>query len=195
MATAAALPQTIKDPQRFFWYSVWFLIMAVGAMPLMGYRVTPMLSYFPLLVIHEFAAFFFFGHTFFSNIWSMVIRTTQPRELGIWARQFLRKLALSVTGPMAVVVPVAGAMLTELLGGFRANPWAWDAYFFFWLMCGVSVVPDVIRYGRNRHSDDPTHGMLNGGIRAMIATVLVFLIMWIMATKHSVLAVHLFTPA
>lgn len=195
MATAAALPQTSKDPQRVFWYGVWSLIMAVSAMPLLGYRVTPVMSYFPLLVIHEFAAFFFFGHTFFSNIWSMVIRTTQPREMGIWARQFLRKLALSVTGPMAVVVPVAGAMLTELLGGFRSNPWAWDSYFFFWLMCGVSVVPDVIRYGRNRHGDDPTHGMLNGGIRAMIATVLVFLIMWIMATKHSVLAVHLFPPS
>jgi hypothetical protein len=153
------------------------------------------LSYVPLLVIHEFAAFFFFGHTFFSNIWSMVIRTTQPRELGVWARQFLRKLALTVTGPMAVVVPVAGAMLTEHLGGFRSNPWAWDAYFAFWLMCGVSIVPDVIRYGRNRHSDDPTHGLLNGGIRAMIATVLVFFIMWIMATKQSVLAVHLFAPS
>ncbi len=62
-------------------------------------------------------------------------------------------------------------------------------------MCGISVVPDVIRYGRNRHSDDPTHGLLNGGIRAMIATVLVFYVMWTMATKQSVLAVHLFTAA
>jgi len=195
VVTATALPGTNSDPRRFFWYGVWFLIMAVGALPLAGYRVKPVLSYFPLLVIHEFASFFFFGHTFFSNIWSMVIRTTQPREMGIWARQFLRKLALVVTGPMAVVVPVAGAMLTEHLGGFRNNPWAWDAYFAFWLMCGVSIVPDVIRYGRNRHSDDPTHGLLNGGIRAMIATVLVFLIMWLMATKHSVLAVHLFAAS
>ncbi len=195
MATAAALPQTNNDPQRFLWYGVWCLIMTVSALPLAGYHVKPVMSYFPLLVIHEFAAFFFFGHTFFSNIWSMVIRTTQPREMGIWARQFLRKLALVVTGPMAVVVTVAGAMLTEQLGGFRSNPWAWDAYFAFWLMCGVSVVPDVIRYGRNRHADDPTHGLLNGGIRAMIATVLVFLIIWLMATKQSVLAVHLFTPA
>lgn len=194
MATAAILPRTTDDPQRFFWYAAWCLIMGVGALPLVGYHVTPVLSYFPLLVIHEFAAFFFFGHTFFSNIWSLVIRTTQPRELGVWARQFLRKLALIVTGPMAVVVPLAGAMLTEHLGGFRNNPWAWDSYFAFWLMCGVSVVPDVIRYGRNRHGDDPTHGLLNGGIRAMIATVLVFFIMWAMATKQSVLAGHFFTP-
>jgi hypothetical protein len=66
------------------------------------------------------------------------MRTTQPREIGIWARQFLRKLALVVTGPRAVVVTVAGAML---------------------------------------------------------AAALAFLIMWLMATKQSVLAVHLFAPA
>ena len=195
MATEAALPRTNDDPNRFFWYGAWCVIMGVSALPLVGYRVTPVLSYFPLLVIHEFAAFFFFGHTFFSNIWSLVIRTRQPREMGVWARQFLRKLALIVTGPMAVVIPLTGAMVTEQLGGFRSNPWAWDSYFAFWLMCGVSVVPDVIRYGRNRHADDPTHGLLNGGIRAMIATVLVFYIMWAMVTKQSVLAIHLFGPA
>ncbi len=195
METAAAATRTHEDANRFFWYGVWCVIMGVSALPLAGYRVTPVLSYFPLLVIHEFAAFFFFGHTFFSNIWSLVIRTRKPREMGVWARQFLRKLALTVTGPMAVVVPLSGAMLTEHLGGFRANPWVWDSYFAFWLMCGISVVPDVIRYGRNRHSDDPTHGLLNGGIRAMIATVLVFYVMWTMATKQSVLAVHLFTAA
>lgn len=195
MATEAALPRANDDPYRFFWYGAWCVIMGVGALPLVGYRVTPVLSYFPLLVIHEFAAFFFFGHTFFSNIWSMVIRTTKPREMGIWARQFLRKLALSVTGPMAVVVPLTGAMLVEELGGFSNNPWAWDSYFAFWVMCGVSIVPDVIRYGRNRHSDEPTHGLLNGGIRAMIATVLVFFIIWAMATKQSVLAIHIFASA
>jgi hypothetical protein len=185
---------TTEDPNRFFWYGVWCVVMTVGALPLAGFHVKPVLPFLPLLVIHEFAAFFFFGHTFFSNVWSMFIRTTQPIAFGIWARQFLRKLALIVTGPMAVVVPLAGAMLTEQLGGFRNNPWAWDAYFAFWVMSGISIVPDVIRYGRNRHADSPTHGLLNGGIRAMIATVLVFFIMWTMATKQSLIAGHLFTP-
>jgi hypothetical protein len=196
METAVrVIPVNGEDRARFYWYGAWCAIMAVSALPLVGFRVPPVLPYVPLLVIHEFAAFFFFGHTFFSNIWSMMIRTTQPREYGVWARQFLRKLAMIVTGPMAVVVPVAGAMLTEHLGGFRNNPWAWDSYFAFWLMAGVSIVPDVIRYARNRHGDDPTHGLLNGGIRAMIATVLVFYIMWAMATKQSLIAGHLFMPA
>ena len=194
MSSVAATTVSQEDPQRFFWYGVWLAIMVVGALPLAGVRVTPVLSYTPLLAIHEFAAFFFFGHTFFSNIWSMMIRTTQPREYGIWARQFLRKLALTVTGPMAVVVPLAGAMLTEHLGGFHQNPWAWDAYFAFWLMAGISVVPDVIRYGRNRHADEPTHGLLNGGIRAMFATVLVFYIMWVMVAKQSLIAGRFFVP-
>lgn len=195
MSSVAATTVGDEDPRRFFWYAVWLAIMAVSALPLLGVRIVPVLSYTPLLVIHEFAAFFFFGHTFFSNIWSMTIRTTQPHEYGVWARQFLRKLALTVTGPMAVVVPLAGAMLTEHLGGFRQNPWAWDAYFAFWLMAGISVVPDVIRYGRNRHAEEPTHGLLNGGIRAMIATVLVFYIMWVMVAKQSLVAGRFFVPA
>jgi len=195
MPSVAATTASHEDSQRFLWYGAWLAIMVVGALPLAGVRVTPVLPYTPLLAIHEFAAFFFFGHTFFSNIWSMTIRTTQPREYGIWARQFLRKLALTVTGPMAVVVPLAGAMLTEHLGGFRQNPWAWDAYFAFWLMAGISVVPDVIRYGRNRHADEPTHGLLNGGIRAMIATALVFYIMWVMVAKQSLVAGRFFVPA
>jgi len=193
--TRAAGAAAERDDARFFWYAVWLVIMVVTGLPLVGFHVPPVLPFVPLLVVHEFAAFFFFGHTFFSNIWSMAIRTTQPRDYGVWARQFLRRLALIVTGPMSVVVPLAGAMLVEQLGGFRNNPWAWDAYFAFWVMCGVSVVPDVIRYGRNRNADDPTHGLLNGGIRAMIATVLVFFAMWTMMTKQSLLAGHLFIPA
>jgi hypothetical protein len=185
---------TDADQQRFFWYGVWLLVMGIGALPLVGVPVRPLLSYLPLLVIHELAAFLFFGHTFFSNIWSMTIRTTQPHAYGVWARQFLRKLALCVTAPTSIVVPLAGAMLVEHLGGFRANPWAWDAYCAFWLVCGLSVVPDVIRYGRNRHADEPLHGLLNGGIRAMVATVLVFFIMYTMATKQNLVAGRLFTP-
>lgn len=180
------------DPGRYFWYGVWCVVVAVGALPLAGVRVPPVASYRPLLVIHEFAAFLFFGHTFFSNIWSLSIRSTQPRATGVWARQFLRRLALGVTMPTSLIVPLAGAMLAEHLGGLRAIAWAWDAYLAFWIVCAISVVPDVIRYGRNRHADEPMHGMLNGGIRAMIATVLVVFIMYTMAAKQSVLAQYLF---
>jgi hypothetical protein len=80
----------------------------------------------------------------------------------------------------------------EHLGDFAQNPWAWDAYFAFWLMAGIRLVPDVTRYSRNRHADDPKHGLPGGAVRAMIATPLMFFILWTMAVKESVLAVHLF---
>jgi len=49
-------------------------------------------------------------------------------------------------------------------------------------------VPDVIRYARNRNADEPMHGMVNGGIRAMVATVLTFYIMIAMMAKVSLIA-------
>lgn len=67
-------------------------------------------------------------------------------------------------------------------------PWAWDSYLSFWIICAVSVVPDVIRYARNRHADEPMHGMLNGGIRAGVATILTIYIMIAMITKISLVA-------
>lgn len=188
MESAATLVPSAEDPQRFFWYGVWWLIMAVSALPLVGFRVPAMLPYLPLLVIHEFAAFAYVGHTLFSNIWSMRIRMTQPVETGIWARGFLRKLALSVTGPTAVIVPLAGLQLVDLLGGFVINRWAWDAYFAFWLMAGFSIVPDVIRYARNRNAGDPRHGLKSGAIRGMLALVLVVYILWCMITRQALLA-------
>jgi uncharacterized protein YbjT (DUF2867 family) len=188
MENAAALSQTAEDPQRYFWYGVWVLIMVVSALPLVGFRIPAMLPYVTLLVIHEFAAFAYVGHTFFSNVWSMRIRQSQPVETGIWARAFLRKLALSVTGPTAVIVPLAGVQLVDLLGGFKNNPWAWDAYFAFWLMAGFSIVPDVIRYARNRNAGDPQHGMKSGAVRGMLALVMVVYILWCMITKQAFLA-------
>ena len=173
------------DTRRFFWYGVWVVIMAVSAVPLFGVRVPAMLPYVPLLVIHEFAAFAYVGHTFFSNIWSMRIRMTQPQATGVWARGMLRVMALSITGPTAVIVPLAGLQLVDYLGGLERNPWAWDAYFAFWVMAGISIVPDVIRYGRNRHAGEPGHGMVSGGIRGMIALVLVIYILFCMITKVS----------
>ena len=188
MNSTTLATETDDDPRKLFWFAVYVLIMAVAALPLFGFRIPRIFPYMPLLVIHEFAAFAFVGHTFFSNIWSLRIRSTQPMEFGIWARGNMRILCLSVTGPMAVITPLAGLMVVEEWGGLAGAPWAWDSYLAFWIMCAISVVPDVIRYARNRNADQPMHGMINGGIRAMVATVLTFYIMIAMMAKVSLIA-------
>jgi len=191
--TIAAPATTDEDPARFFWYGVWVLIMVATALPLLGsVRVPRLLPYTATLVIHELAAFLYFGHTFFSNIWSLVIRRTQPQAVGVWARGFLRKLCLGVTAPTAVIVPLMGLMLMEDWGGLVNTPWAWDAYFAFWLMAGFSVVPDVIRYARNRNAGNPMHGMVSGGIRGMLALVAtLYILIWCMVLKGSLFAAPL----
>ncbi|MFW2405326.1 MAG: hypothetical protein ACN4GT_11220 [Gammaproteobacteria bacterium] len=191
MTHTAAANQVEHDPHKYFWVGVYLLIIFVGALPLFGLRVPQIAPYLPTLIVHEFAAFAFIGHTFFSNIWSLRIRRNMPREFGIWARAHMRILCLSVTGPMAVIVPLTGLMVVENWGGLENAPWAWDAYLAFWLICAISVVPDVIRYARNRHADEPMHGMVNGGIRAMVATVLTFYILIAMIAKVSVIAQHI----
>ena len=188
MTNAAAAAQTHEDPRKYFWFAIYLLIMGVAALPLFGLRIPRIFPYTPTLIIHELAAFAFVGHTFFSNIWSLRIRSSLPLEVGIWARAHMRILCLSVTGPMAVVTPVTGLMVVEDWGGLEGAPWAWESYLAFWLMCAVSVVPDVIRYARNRHADEPMHGMVSGGIRAMIATVLTFYIIVAMIAKVSLIA-------
>jgi hypothetical protein len=187
-STITADTQVEDDPHKVFWFFVYVLIMAVAALPLFGLRIPRIFPYTPTLVVHEFAAFAFVGHTFFSNIWSLRIRRTQPREFGIWARGNMRILCLSVTGPMSVITPLAGLMVIEDWGGLANAPWAWDAYLAFWIMAAISVVPDVIRYARNRNSEDPMHGMINGGIRAMVALVLTIYIMIAMIAKVSLIA-------
>jgi hypothetical protein len=189
MSTTEAAVQSDADPQKFFWYFVFVLVMVVSGIPLFVEVHFPLiLNQVSLLVIHEFSGFLYVGHTFFSNIWAMRIRLTQSQEAGVWARGFLRKLALSITFPMSIISPVAGLFLIEYFGGLRENPWAWDAYFAFWLMAGVSIVPDVIRYGRNRNSGDPRHGILSGAIRGNFGTLMVIYIIWCMATKDSLIA-------
>lgn len=188
MTDTATATQIDDDPQKYFWFAIYVLIMTVAALPLFGFRIPRLFPYTPLLIIHEFAAFAFVGHTFFSNIWSLRIRRSQPREFGIWARGNMRILCLSVTGPMSVITPLAGLMLIEEWGGLANAPWAWDAYLAFWIMAAVSVAPDVIRYARNRNADEPMHGMVSGGIRAMVATVLTFYIMIVMIAKVSLIA-------
>ena len=73
-----------NDPNRFFWYGIFIVITVVSALPLFGARLSNLgINYLLLLFIHEFAAFLFFGHTFFSNIWAMQIRFNQSKEAGI----------------------------------------------------------------------------------------------------------------
>ena len=52
---------------------------------------------------------------------------------------------------------------------------------------GISIVPDVIRYGRNRHAGDPRHGLLSGAIRGNFGTLMVIYIIWCMVTKDSLI--------
>ena len=106
---------TNHDPNRFFWYGIFIAITIVSALPLFGARLSNLgINYLLLLFIHEFAAFLFFGHTFFSNIWAMQIRFNQSKEAGIWARGFLRKLAMSVTLTTSIIIPISGLMLIEM---------------------------------------------------------------------------------
>ena len=176
--------QIQDDPNRFFWYFVYLVITVISALPLFGLRVNDLgINYMFLLIIHEFAGFLFFGHTFFSNIWAMQIRFNQSKEVGIWARGFLRKLALSITMTTSIIIPVAGLMLMESWGGLHNAPWAWNAYFAFWAMAAISITPDIIRYGRNRNSSDTKHGMVSGAIRGNIGTVLTIYIICCMVLK------------
>ncbi|MBT8442640.1 MAG: hypothetical protein KJO76_09670 [Gammaproteobacteria bacterium] len=189
MSTSEAAVQADADPAKYFWYLVYAVVMAVTAVPLfVELDVPQVLDRVTLLVIHEFAGFLFVGHTFFSNIWAMRIRMTMGQEAGVWARGFLRKLALSITFPMSIITPGAGLLLMAYYGGLHNNPWAWDAYLAFWLMAGVSIVPDIIRYGRNRNAGDPRHGVLSGAIRGNFGTLMVIYILWCMITKQALIA-------
>ncbi len=190
MSTTADAVQSEADPQKYLWYFVYVVIMGVTAIPMfVEVRMPLIMSQVSLLVIHEFSGFLFVGHTLFSNIWAMRIRMTQPVETGVWARGFLRKLALSITLPTSIISPLAGLFLMEYYGGLAANPWAWNAYLAFWLMAGISIVPDVIRYGRNRHSSNPRHGIVSGAIRGNFGTVMVIYILWCMVTKEALIPV------
>lgn len=189
MNTTETVARTEADPAKYFWYLVFVVVMAVTAVPLFADLQYPqVLDRVTLLIIHEFAAFLYVGHTLFSNIWAMRIRMTMDPEVGVWARGFLRKLCLSVTFPMSIIVPLSGLFLMSYYGGLHGNPWAWESYLAFWLMAGVTIVPDVIRYGRNRHADEPRHGIWSGAIRGNFGTLMVIWIMWSMITKQALFA-------
>ena len=134
------IKQIHNDPNRFFWYFIYLAITVISGLPLFGLRLSDFgINYLLLLFIHEFSAFLFFGHTFFSNIWAMQIRFNQDKEVGIWARGFLRKLALSITMTTSIIIPITGLMLMESWGGLNNAPWAWNAYLAFWAMAAISI--------------------------------------------------------
>ena len=195
MAASATMTRADEDPGRFFWYGVYLLIMGISALPLFGFSLPFMLPagspgwYLTVLVIHELSAFIFFGHTLFSNIWAMRLRMTQGQAIGVWARGFLRKMALGITFPTSVIIPFTGLLLVDRgFGGMMNTPWAWDAYLAFWVMAGISLVPDIIRYGRNRNAGDPRHGVVSGAVRGILALVLTLYIILCMVAKVSVFA-------
>ena len=81
----------------------------------------------PLFIYSRICSISFLWAPFFSNIWAMQIRFNQSKEAGIWARGFLRKLAMSVTLTTSIIIPISGLMLIESWGGLHGAPWAWNA--------------------------------------------------------------------
>jgi len=175
------------DPriEKFIKAGIYLSLMSIMALPLFGWRVPKLLPSTALLLIHEFSGMIFVGHTVFSNIWSMRIRQTQPAPVGIWARGFIRKMALRITLPTTIITPLAGLMLIEDWGGLSNAPWAYDAYLCFWIMAGISLWPDLIRLAVDRHAADATHGMRGGLIRSMGALALTIYIIVCMVTKQA----------
>ena len=100
MNTTADAVQSEADPQKYLWYFVFVAVMVVSGVPLfVDFPLPETWNYTGWLVIHEFSGFLFVGHTLFSNIWAMLIRLKLGQEAGVWARAFLRKLALGITFP------------------------------------------------------------------------------------------------
>jgi len=177
-------------------YSLFFIIMGLYTLPFLGVNIPapPGLdnSYagqMTLLVIHEFAGFIFFGHTFFSNVWAMRVRMVGDEKTGVMARGMLRLMALSITAPTSIIVPLAGLMLVNsYFGGFLNNPWAVDAYIAFWLMAALQLVPDIIRYAVDTHAADPKRDVKQAAIRGIGSTFLTIYIIWCMITKTALIS-------
>jgi len=177
-------------------YSLFFIIMGLYTLPFLGVNIPapPGLDnsaggQMTLLVIHEFAGFIFFGHTFFSNVWAMRVRMVGDAATGIMARAMLRKMALGITAPTSIIVPLAGLMLVNTyFGGFLNNPWAVDAYIAFWLMAALQLVPDIIRYAVDTHASDPKRDVKQAAIRGIGSTLLTIYIIWCMITKTAVIS-------
>ena len=80
MENSIKIDNEYEDPNRFFWYFIYASITIVTALPLLGLRISDFgINYLFLLVVHEMAAFLFFGHTLFSNIWVTYILEKEQR--------------------------------------------------------------------------------------------------------------------
>ncbi len=194
MSEAATVETATINKDKVIRYSLFFIVMGLYTLPLPlpflgweGVKVMPVPgldSYLFLLVVHEFSGFLFFGHTLFSNIWAMRVRTVGDRETGVMARAMLRKMALGITMPTSILTPLAGVMLVnKYFGGFANAPWALHAYVAFWLMAGLQLVPDIIRYAVDTHKADPKRDVKQAALRGIGSTFLTFYIIWCMVTK------------
>jgi hypothetical protein len=191
-ATQASDSGINKD--KLIRYTLFFIVMGLYTLPLPipmlgweGVTVMPIPgldSYLFLLVVHEFSGFLFFGHTLFSNIWAMRVRSVGDEQTGIMARGMLRIMAMSITAPTSILTPLFGLMLVnKYFGGFANAPWALHAYVAFWLMAGLQLVPDIIRYAVDTHAGDPKRDVRQAAMRGIGSTFLTFYIIWCMVTK------------
>jgi hypothetical protein len=191
-ATPASDSGINKD--KLIRYTLFFIVMGLYTLPLPipmlgweGVTVMPIPgldSYLFLLVVHEFSGFLFFGHTLFSNIWAMRVRSVGDEQTGIMARGMLRIMAMSITAPTSILTPLFGLMLVnKYFGGFANAPWALHAYVAFWLMAGLQLVPDIIRYAVDTHAGDPKRDVRQAAMRGIGSTFLTFYIIWCMVTK------------
>lgn len=196
-ATAAApAAASAGTTDKLIRYSLYFLVMGLYTLPIPipflgweGLKVMPIPgldSYLFLLVVHEFSGFLFFGHTIFSNIWAMRVRTVGDYDTGVMARAMLRIMALSITMPTSIITPLFGLMLVnKYFGGFGNAPWALHAYVAFWFMAGLQLVPDLLRYAVDTHKADPKRDVRGAALRGIGSTVLTFYIIWCMVTKST----------
>jgi hypothetical protein len=177
-------------------YGLFFIVMVLYTLPIPipalgweGVKVMPIPGldgYLFLLVVHEFSGFFFFGHTLFSNIWAMRVRQAGDHATGIMARGMLRIMAMSITLPTSIITPLFGLMLVnKYFGGLANAPWALHAYVAFWLMAGLQLVPDLIRYAVDKHANDPKRDVKQAALRGVGSTLLTFYIIWCMVTKST----------
>ena len=191
---AAVTGGTGINRDKLIRYSLFFIVMGLYTLPLLGVVVNPpsflansATGQLTLLVIHEFAGFIFVGHTFFSNIWAMRIRMNADYQTGVMARAMLRKMALGITMPTSIIVPLAGLMLVNgYFSGFEGAPWARDAYIAFWFIAALQLVPDLIRYAVDTHAADPKRDVRQAAYRGMATTFVVIYIIFVMITKVSI---------
>ena len=194
MEDTAATQDSGLNIDKIVRYSLFFIIMALYTLPMPipmlgweGIKVMPIPGldgYLFLLVVHEFSGFMFFGHTLFSNIWAMRVRSVGDLQTGLMARAMLRIMAMSITLPTSIITPLAGLMLVnKYFGGLANAPWALHAYVAFWLMAALQLVPDLIRYAVDTHANDPKRDVKQAALRGIGSTFLTLYIIWCMVTK------------